>query len=99
MKNMINKTIKVIDSVYGWGIMVSLFLGGLSILGFLAAFIIGGDISVEITTFIYKSFFRVIIYATNVIVILGLIGMYLKGEKSLTITDDNFLVEANKDER
>jgi hypothetical protein len=99
MENVINKITKVLDNVYGWGIMLALFLGGLTFFGFLAAFVIGGETSVAITTFIYKSFFRVVIYAANVIVILGLISMYLKGEKSLTVKDDNCAVEASEEER
>lgn len=88
MKDAIKKITNVLGVVYGWGIMLALFLGGLTFFGYLAAFIIGGDIAASISKFIYKSFFPIIIYAANIIVILGLVIMYLKGEKTLTIKDD-----------
>lgn len=87
MNKAIKKITKILDIVYGWGIMLALFLGGMTFFGYLAAFIIGGETSTAITTFIYKGFFPVVIYATNIIVILGLVSMYLKREKSLTIKD------------
>lgn len=89
MKTAIEKITKILDTVYGWGIMLALFLGGMTFFGYLAAFIIGGETSTAISTFIYKSFFPVVIYAANIIVILGLVNMYLKREKSLTIKDDS----------
>lgn len=97
MKNANIRIAKVLDNVYGWGIMLALFLGGLTFFGFLIAFIIGGETAVIIATFIYKSFFPVVIYATNIIVILGLISMYLKRQKSLTINDD--CNDASEEER
>jgi hypothetical protein len=88
MKNSMKTIAKVLDNVYGWGIMLALLLGGLTFFGYLAAFIIGGESAAAISTFIYKGFFPVVIYAANIIVILGLVSMYLKHEKSLTIETD-----------
>lgn len=87
MKNFIKKLIKVIEFIYGWGILICLFVGGLTFLGFLVAFVIGGETATEICTFIHQSIFKVLIYGGNIIVMLGLLNMYLKKQKSLTISD------------
>ena len=64
--------------------MISLFAGGLTFFGYLAALIIGGDTAVAICFFIYEKIFPVIIYLSTSMVILGLLAMYLNGETALT---------------
>lgn len=86
MKNITKKISSVLRTVFGYGIMICLFAGGLTFFGYIAALIIGGDTAAEICKFIYKSFFPVIIKTSNILVILGLLGMYLNGEMSLTIS-------------
>ncbi len=70
--------------VFGYGVMITLFAGGLTFFGYVAALIIGGDTAAAICNFISKSFNPVIIYASSIVVLLGLLCMYLSGEKSLT---------------
>ena len=77
----------ILDHIYGWGIFLCLFVGGTAFFGYLAAFIIGGDIAPLICDFIYKGVFKVLIYGGNIIVLLGLLNMYLKKQKSLTMSD------------
>ncbi len=89
MKKFIQKFIHIIDVIYGWGILICLFVGGLTFFGFLAAFFIGGETATEICTFIHKSIFKWLIYGGNIIVLLGLLNMYLKKQKALTIDDTN----------
>ena len=86
MKNITKKISSVLRTVFGYGIMICLFAGGLTFFGYIAALIIGGDTAAEICKFIYKSFFPVIIKTSNILVILGLLVMYLNGEMSLTIS-------------
>ncbi len=64
--------------------MISLFAGGLTFFGYLAAIIIGGDVATAICTVIYKNIIPVIIYLSVIMVLLGLVSMYLNGEKALT---------------
>ena len=64
--------------------MISLFAGGLTFFGYLAALIIGGDTAVAICSFIYEKIIPVIIYLSTSMVILGLLAMYLNGETALT---------------
>lgn len=87
MKNILKKITAVLDHVYGWGIMICLFVGGATFFGFLAAFIIGGDTATAICDFIYNKIFKVLIYGGNIIVLLGLLNMYLKKQKSLTMSE------------
>ncbi|MBE6678264.1 MAG: hypothetical protein E7597_05680 [Ruminococcaceae bacterium] len=74
--------------VFGYGIMICLFAGGLTFFGFVAALIIGGDTAAEICNFIHKVLFPYIIKATTILVLLGLAVMYLNGEVAL-VSDKN----------
>ena len=77
------KLIKFSEFVFGYGIMLSLFIGGFSFIGYVAAFIFGGHIAEIICSFIYKTIYPYLVYFTSVIVIIGIIKMYLCGETAL----------------
>ena len=83
MKKFREITAKVLSYIYGIGIALSLFGGALSVLGYIAAFIMGGETAAEICAFIYKNFYPIIIYMSSCSVLLGLVKMYVAGEKSL----------------
>ena len=70
--------------VFGYGIMITLFAGGLTAVGYVVALIVGGDLATQICTVIYKTVFPIIIKTSTALVLLGLVAMYLAGEKSLT---------------
>ena len=89
MKKILKKIIAILDGVYGWGILVCLFVGGMTFFGYLAAFIIGGDVATAICNVIYNYIFKVLIYGGNIIVLLGLLSMYLKKQKTLTMTESS----------
>lgn len=84
MKNALKKISDFIKSVFGYGIMITLFVGGLSFFGYLAALIIGGEAATAICVFIYERIIPVIIYITTILVLLGLVAMYFAGENALT---------------
>ena len=84
MKEMCKKISRVLKTIFGYGVMLCLFAGGLTFFGYLAALIIGGETAAVICTVIYKTIIPVIIYASTIMVILGLIAMYLNGETALT---------------
>ena len=79
------KICEILSLIYGYGIMISLFAGGLTFLGYLFALIIGGDTATQICTVIYKQIFPIIIIVASCIVVLGVIKMYLSGEVALCI--------------
>lgn len=84
MKNTMKKISAVLKTIFGWGIMICLFAGGLTFFGYMAAIIIGGDTAAAICSFIYKQFFPVIVYISSVLVLVGLVAMYLGGEFALS---------------
>ncbi|MBR3294039.1 MAG: hypothetical protein IKI69_06420 [Oscillospiraceae bacterium] len=84
MKETCKKISEVCKIIFGYGIMIVLFAGGLTFFGYLLALLIGGEKATAICTWIYKSFIPVIIYASTVLILFGLATMYLAGEKALT---------------
>ena len=84
MKNIYKKILDILKMVFGYGIMAVLFLGGFTFFGYVAALIIGGDTASAICAFIYEDFIPVIIYASTILVLLGIVIMYLSGQTALT---------------
>ena len=84
MKQFFKKVSNVCKLIFGYGIMITLFAGGLTFFGYLAAMIIGGETATAICVFIYKKIFPIIIYASTCLVLFGLVSMYLGGETALT---------------
>ena len=78
------KIADVCKLIFGYGIMIVLFAGGLTFFGYVAALIIGGETATALCTWIYKSFIPVIIYASTILILFGLVTMYIAGEKALT---------------
>ena len=85
MKETCKKVSQVLKKIFGYGIMICLFAGGLTFFGYVAALIVGGDAAAAICTFIYKTCMPVVIKTSTAFVLLGLLAMYLAGEKSLTV--------------
>ena len=84
MKEVCKKISKVLKTIFGAGIMICLFAGGLTFFGYMAALIIGGDTATAICTVIYKGIIPYIIKASTALILLGLVAMYLNGEMALT---------------
>lgn len=84
MKNICKKISGVLRVIFGYGIMISLFAGGLTFFGYVAALIIGGDTAAVMCEVIYKNIIPVIIKTSTICVLLGLVVMYLNGEAALT---------------
>lgn len=84
MKNICKKISDVCRIIFGYGILITLFAGGATFFGYLAALIIGGDTAAVICEVIYTKIVPVMIYVTTSTVLLGLVTMYLSGETALT---------------
>lgn len=82
MKNFRENLARVLSYVYAIGISVALFVGAFSFLGYLVAIIIGGQTATDICVFIYKQIYPVIFYISSVSVMIGLVKMYVAGQKS-----------------
>lgn len=83
-KETCKKIADFLSVIFGYGITVCLFAGGLTFFGYLAAVIIGGDVATSICLFIKDSILPVIIYISTIMVLLGLVIMYLRGKTALT---------------
>lgn len=83
-KEVCKKISDFLGIIFGYGIAACLFAGGLTFFGFVAALIIGGDTATAMCVFIKDSIFPVIIYTSTILVLLGLLIMYLRGETALT---------------
>lgn len=77
------KIANIIEYIYGTGILIALFAGGLSCFGYIAALIIGGETATNICVFIYKQLYPVLFTFSSCIALLGLLKMYISGEKSM----------------
>jgi len=84
MKAFFEKIARAAGIIYGYGIMLALLIGGLSFFGYVAALIIGGNTAAMICDFIYNRLYPILVYGSSVMVVLGLVIMYLKGEKALS---------------
>ena len=84
MKEVCKKISQALRTVFGYGIMLCLFAGGLTFFGYLAALVIGGETAAAICVFIYKTIIPIIIKTSTTLVLLGLLVMYLNGELALT---------------
>lgn len=79
---------KAVDTmlwIFGVGVMVCLFAGGLAFLGFGVALCIGGEAATATCVFIHKTYFPYVIRFTSVFVGIGLLGMYLGRVKALSL--------------
>lgn len=96
MKKALKKISDVFKVIFGYGIMIVLFAGGLTFFGYIIALIIGGETATNVCTLIYKSIIPVIIYASTILILFGLLTMYLAGEKALTPGKKNIETEGEK---
>ena len=96
MKETLKKISDVFKLIFGYGIMIVLFAGGLTFFGYVAALIIGGETATAICTWIYKSFVPVMIKTSTILILFGLLTMYLAGETALTRGKKNAQTEGEK---
>ena len=96
MKTALKKISDVFRLIFGYGIMIVLFAGGLTFFGYVAALIIGGETAAAVCDWIYNSFIPVIIYASTILILFGLVTMYMAGETALTPGKKNMQHEGEK---
>ena len=79
---------EVLLKIFAYGIIVCLFAGGLSLVGYLIGLIIGGESATDLCAWIFKTYLPWVIKATSIFTGIGLIGMYLSKQKALTASAD-----------
>ncbi len=83
-----NKILKILTKIWAIVSLFLLFTGGLTVIGYIAALIIGAQEGAALIDFLYNKVFSVLIYTNSILIIVGLIKMELAGEKALTISSN-----------
>ncbi len=96
MKEKLKKISDVCKLIFGWGIMIVLFAGGLTFFGYVVALIIGGSPAEAICSWIYNSYIPIIVYSSTILILFGLLTMYMAGEKALTPGKKDMKTEGEK---
>ena len=90
------KLTEICKMIFGYGIMITLFAGGLTFFAYVVALIVGGDTAALICEVTYKQVIPVIVKVSTVMILLGLVCMYLGGEKSLTPSEKKKKITSKK---
>ena len=85
MKEALKKIASVCKQIFGYGIMIALFMGTFVFTGYVIALIVGGDTAALICDFIKNKIAPVMFYTASIMVLFGIITMYLSGETALTV--------------
>lgn len=78
------KSGNVFLKIFSYGILACLFAGGFSLVGYLAAMVIGGDTAPKLCLWVFKTYLPWVIRITSIFTGIGLIGMYIDKQKALT---------------
>ena len=84
MKEKMKKLSGICKIIFGYSIMITLFVGGLTFFGYIVALIVGGDVASRICDFMYNHVMKWTIYLSTATVLFGLVCMYLANETALT---------------
>ena len=79
----------VLLTFFGIGIIVVLFAGALSVVGYIIALFVGGTVATDICTFVFKSYLPWVIKATSIFAGIGLVTMYLSKQKALSVKSES----------
>lgn len=78
---------------YGIMMTVSFFAGGIPLIPFIFAIIVGGELGEAISIFLYKQYYPWVIILGSLAIVVGLIAMYLGKLEGLSVkkisADDN----------
>lgn len=80
----IEKPVNVCKTIFGYGIMISLFVGGLTLLGYVVALCVGGDVAAQICSVIKSYVIPFVTYLSTIMVLFGIVLMYLSGQTALS---------------
>ena len=89
------KIVDILNKIYGVLMTISFFGGGLPLIPFIIALIIGGPTAEKISLFLYNDYYPWVIMAGSIAIVIGLIGMYIGKIEGLSIKS----VSANKEEK
>ena len=84
-------------AIFGCSVAVTLLGGGLTMLSYVVALIVGGDLAAKICEVTYKQIWPIIIMITNITIVLGLVAMYINGDKALSPSEKKNKLTKNND--
>ena len=79
----------ILLGIFAVGVLFTLFAGALSLVGYIVAIFIGGEIATKICQMVFKEYFPWVIRICSISVGLGLIGMYLGKMRALTMNTED----------
>ena len=79
---------KILLTVFAIGVLLALFAGALSFVGYLVALFVGGEVAADLCAFIYTEYFPWVIRICSISVGFGLVGMYLEKQKALIFSSE-----------
>lgn len=82
------KIISLLNIIFGLGIYLTVFAGGLTFLGFIGAILIGGATGELIAVSIQKYIFPIIIKFSSLSIGIGMLSMYISNEQALSLASD-----------
>ncbi len=80
LKLFCKKTAVLLENLIGIALAICLFLGALGFIGYMIAFIIGGDTAEAICVWIYKTFYGYLIKLSTITTVATFVLLYLKGD-------------------
>ena len=82
------KASDILLKIFAYGIIACLFAGGLSLVGYLVALIIGGESATALCLWVFKTYLSWVIKATSIFTLIGLIGIKKRKQKALVATTE-----------
>lgn len=79
---------EVLNKLFGIGLYISLFAGGLAFIGFLIAIIMGGSSAEAFAVAIQKQYFPIVIRVASLTIACGLVRMYINNDHALSLISD-----------
>lgn len=80
------KIAKVCNTIFSYGMLLALFVAFVLFLGFIVSIFIGEEAAATLTTFLYKTLLPKTYIFAVIVSLVGLIGMYLRGEKAMMMS-------------
>jgi len=77
----------ILQRIYGIGLTAAFFAGGLPLIPFLLALVLGGGAGDAIANFLYKSYYPWVFLLASASVLVGLIAMYVGGQRAFSVRD------------
>lgn len=90
------KFYQILKNIYAVLMMISFFAGGLPIIPFMIALILGGNIGSKISVFLIKDYYPCVIILASIAVLIGLVALYINKNFGFSVKELTKSNEENK---